>query len=255
MLGISVVAALAVAVHPGLADIGIPLGVRGYRVGQVGERHVHDAAGVINRCFFSGSREGQHNVDLVRGALCARMGPRLRTGGIQHDERGALVIGVQRRMCSDIVALAELSVQPRNGRVPGNFRPKVFPGDPEMVPYICNLAVDEAHRQRGIARALMNVCESVARDVWGFPELYLHVDGRNDAALHLYQSLGYDPLPRWDVPEWKEQALGLVPNRYHRKVITLDPDYVPYQDPVEQEMEEEAAVAGRRQLGFAVPSP
>lgn len=151
---------------PGLADVGVPFGTRSYRAGQVCGHQVRAAAAVINRNFFAGSREGCHKVELIGNALRARMGTRLETGGIQLSERSSLVFGVSPERRSDIVAVAELSMQPRNGRVPGNFRPSYFSGSEPLVPYICNLAVDHAHRQRGIGRDLMAVCETIALDVW-----------------------------------------------------------------------------------------
>lgn len=233
---------------PALADIGVPLGVRGYHVGQVGANEALAASTVISSCFFDGAREGPHRVELINNALRARMGPRLKYGGIQRDDRGSLVIGVTpvEHQPTDLVAVAELSIQPRNGRVPGNFRPKAFPAGETFVPYICNLAVQQEHRQRGIARALMQVCEVIASEVWGDGELYLHVDGRNSAALGLYKSLGYEALPHWDVPHWKEETLGLVPNRYHRKVISTDPSYAPHDDGVDLSTWQQPT------LGFAI---
>jgi hypothetical protein len=89
--------------------------------------------------------------------------------------------------------------------------------------------------------------------VWCCPEIYLHLDARNCAAAGLYGSLGYEPLPHWDVPAWKEEELGLVPFRYHRKVLSLDPSYVPYSDEVECGAQEDRAL-GRAAptLGFVV---
>lgn len=234
----------------GLAEIGVPLGTRGYHVGMVCSHEVLAASGVINRCFFGGSREGPHKVSLIGNALRARMGKRLDTGGIQASERSSLVLGVVAERCHDIIAVAELSMQPRNGRVPGNFRPPYFSGTEPMVPYICNLAVDEPHRQRGIARDLMLVCETIALNVWGYGETFLHVDARNSAAAKLYQSLGYEPLAHWDEPLWKEKNLGLVPFRYHRKVISTCPNYVPYAD--ENDINAANRPVREPTLGFAV---
>lgn len=82
----------------------------------------------------------------------------------------------------------------------------------------------------------------------GFPEVYLH--SSTPAAGRLYAKLGYEPLPHWDEPRWKEENLGLVPFRYHRKVISTDPSYVPYAD--ETDVCAASAPAREPTLGFAV---
>jgi ribosomal protein S18 acetylase RimI-like enzyme len=240
---------LLAALVPALAEIGVPLPTRGYRVGQIGPHEVLQSAGVINRCFFAGSREGPHRTELIGNGLAARMGSRLERGGIQCHERDSLVLGVvPADGCEQIVAIAELSMQPRNGQVPSTFRPTVFPGNEPMVPYLCNLAVDLDHRNQGLARSIMGVCEEVTRTVWGFGEIFLHVDERNRAAARLYASLGYEPLPHWDAPAWKEENLGLVPFRYHRKIVSLDPEYRPYADSID------AAAERHREAGLPAPT-
>lgn len=216
-----------------LSQIGFSLGVKGYRVGQIGPAEMGPAARVIHSCFFKNVHHAHEQPANIGTALRARIG---RRRGLQMDEDCSLVLGIspeallRHEVC--IVAVAELSIQPRNGRIPGNFRPPAAlrTQDKPLVPYICNVAVDERHRRQGLARALMVVCENIARDVWGCDELYLHVDQRNTAAVRLYRDLGYEPLPQWDIPSWKEDSLGLVPNRYHRKLISSNPLYVPLAD-------------------------
>lgn len=250
---VAVLAGLMSALLPSVVQIDFPLRARGYSVGQIERGDVFAAAAVINRCFFAGSREGPHRTELISNALRARAATRLDVGGIAYDERSSLVLAVTPDFgAPEIVAMAELSMQPRNGQVPGNFRPHVFPGNEPMVPYICNLAVDADHRHRGLARSVMAVCEEITRSVWGFGEIFLHVDERNAGAAQLYASLGYQPLPHWDQPLWKEANLGLAPFRYHRKIVSADPAYVPIADCVEAA----AASRGPREppvFGFAVP--
>lgn len=247
-------AGLVSTLLPAVVQLDYPLRTRGYLVGQIESADVFEAAAVINRCFFAGSREGPHRTDLISNALRARAAARLDVGGIAYDERSSLVLAVTPDVGAPaIVAMAELSMQPRNGQVPGNFRPLVFPGNEPMVPYICNLAVDANHRHRGLARSVMAVCEEITRAVWGYGEIFLHVDERNAGAAQLYASLGYEPLPHWDQPLWKEANLGLAPFRYHRKIISADSAYTPIADCAE------AAAASREPreapvFGFAVPS-
>jgi ribosomal protein S18 acetylase RimI-like enzyme len=56
--------------------------------------------------------------------------------------------------------------------------------------YIANLAVNPTSRRQGIAKKLLEQCETVALQ-WGYSTLYLHVAIDNPAAICLYQQLGY----------------------------------------------------------------
>ena len=56
--------------------------------------------------------------------------------------------------------------------------------------YIANLAVDRAHRCRGIGRELLAACEPVIRK-WECDRAYLHVLEDNDRASRLYHRAGY----------------------------------------------------------------
>ena len=67
----------------------------------------------------------------------------------------------------------------------------VFPQARETV-YLMYLAVDEAFRGRGLARALIESCEKLARD-WGRSGLLLDVADDNPA-LALYERLGFERL-------------------------------------------------------------
>ena len=57
-------------------------------------------------------------------------------------------------------------------------------------PYISNLAVKNSYRRRGIARQLLEKCESIASG-WGYDVVQLHVLNQNDSAKQLYLSSGY----------------------------------------------------------------
>jgi len=67
----------------------------------------------------------------------------------------------------------------------------VFPQVLDTV-YLLYLAVDEAFRGRGVARALIRACEERARS-WGRSGLLLDV-AEDNPALRLYRRLGFDRL-------------------------------------------------------------
>ncbi len=55
--------------------------------------------------------------------------------------------------------------------------------------YIYDLAVDEAHRRRGIARELIRVLQKHARKIGAYV-IYVQADHGDAAAIQLYSSLG-----------------------------------------------------------------
>lgn len=55
----------------------------------------------------------------------------------------------------------------------------------------CTQAVLPAYRGQGLGKSLVRVCEGVARDVWGYDELYLHLDASDPTATTLYNHMGY----------------------------------------------------------------
>jgi ribosomal protein S18 acetylase RimI-like enzyme len=72
----------------------------------------------------------------------------------------------------------------------------------QLQPYLSSLCVDNAHRGKGLGRSLVRCVESIARESWGYSNLYLHVDAENKAAFDLYKSEGYQDVGlRWD-PFW-----------------------------------------------------
>lgn len=58
-------------------------------------------------------------------------------------------------------------------------------------PYICNLAVDNQWRKKGIGRALIKICEDTAKDGWKEDFLHLRVRRKNKNAIEFYKNLGY----------------------------------------------------------------
>jgi ribosomal protein S18 acetylase RimI-like enzyme len=61
--------------------------------------------------------------------------------------------------------------------------------------YVERLVVSHEHRQRGMARALLDAAESLARDS-GKETVGLHVSGGNLPALKLYETYGYEENSR-----------------------------------------------------------
>ena len=67
----------------------------------------------------------------------------------------------------------------------------VFPNASETV-HLLYLAVDQAFRGHGIARALLSECEKQAKD-WGRTALILDITDDNPV-LHIYQRFGFEKL-------------------------------------------------------------
>lgn len=74
-------------------------------------------------------------------------------------------------------------------------------------PYLCNLSVAPMGRRRGLGRYLCRLCESVARDLWGYDELYLHVQEENEAAQRLYEGMGYTQRRLLSAKQIKEENM------------------------------------------------
>ena len=140
----------------------------------------------------------------------------------------SLMLLLQDPETSQLVACAEISLRPTDGKLPGEFAvPALFllHGDAPIGAYVSNVAVSPAYRQRGLASELLRLCERLVRGVWSLPVLHLHVDMHNEAAVALYRSLGYEQLPEYDdackLPDTQTSALRApVLNRYHRKMLS-----------------------------------
>jgi ribosomal protein S18 acetylase RimI-like enzyme/membrane protease YdiL (CAAX protease family) len=59
------------------------------------------------------------------------------------------------------------------------------------VAFIQSVAVAPAHRRKSVGTEMMAFCEAKARDTWATEEAWLAVAVGNDAALSLYDTLGY----------------------------------------------------------------
>lgn len=66
--------------------------------------------------------------------------------------------------------------------------------------YIYDLAVDEAHRRRGVATALIGRLQEIARDT-GAWVIFVQADHGDDPAIALYESLGErEEVLHFDIP-------------------------------------------------------
>lgn len=75
-----------------------------------------------------------------------------------------------------------------------------------QAPLMSNVAVGRKFRRRGVAEELVKKAEEVASD-WGYNELYLLVEKRNNPAVKLYSKAGYRRI-------WEDtQAKTLVPSQ------------------------------------------
>jgi ribosomal protein S18 acetylase RimI-like enzyme len=90
---------------------------------------------------------------------------------------------------------------------------------PKTTAYISNLAVSPQHRRLGIAKQLIQKCESIA-DQWQCRRLSLHVMENNLGAQNLYQTLGFI----YQEAEWSWRAwLWQKPRRLlWEKILTTE---------------------------------
>jgi GNAT superfamily N-acetyltransferase len=89
-----------------------------------------------------------------------------------------------RNAADEVIACAGVEVDDiRDGGLDGPIATRA--------PLMSNLAVSPKYRRRGLAEALVAAVEERARDEWGYDECYLYVERSNQAAVRLYQKLGY----------------------------------------------------------------
>lgn len=70
---------------------------------------------------------------------------------------------------------------------------ELLPPELELVCCLSNLSVGPRSRRLGVAMKLCTEAENMARDDWGFDQMYLKVEKDNEAARRLYENkLGYD---------------------------------------------------------------
>ncbi|CAE8616142.1 unnamed protein product, partial [Polarella glacialis] len=131
------------------------------------------------------------------GANAATPRPRIRRpvphGSTERPDVG-LVLALESTSAErqPFAGLVDLSLWPDDGRVraPG-ARSK--PGACSK-PYVLNLCIDPAYRRRGLARALMALCERVVRDVWVDSVMLLHVEDDKVPANTMYENMNYSPV-------------------------------------------------------------
>jgi len=166
---------------------------------------------------------------LTARGLEWRLGSRLQAPTPALALDSSLLLALTHVQTGEMVATAELSLRPRDGRLPAEFAvpPLFLLHSAGLAPYLCNLAVRRGFRRRRIARRLLSSCERLVSSEWQQSELYLHVDLLNQAAAALYRSEGYEPLPGFDrAAAASSIALPGRPralNRYHVKRLPPAP--------------------------------
>jgi ribosomal protein S18 acetylase RimI-like enzyme len=154
-----------------------------------------------------GARLQQPTSAVTSGVLGERLAASLET---------SLLVALHDAHAGGLVACAEVSLRPIDGRLPGEFAvPPLFQLHAGALgAYLSNLADLPSYRRRGLASHLLRVVEWVVRHEWRLHELYLHVDLRNEAAARLYAD--YTPLPQYD-DVCRPPNGGLAQHRYHRR--------------------------------------
>jgi ribosomal protein S18 acetylase RimI-like enzyme len=74
--------------------------------------------------------------------------------------------------------------------VPDSALPPPFPSSKPYRSYLANVAVAPEARRSGVATAIIRYSERLTK-LWGFDEMWLHVNIDNPGARALYEGLGY----------------------------------------------------------------
>ena len=85
----------------------------------------------------------------------------------------------------ELIASATLQVC-----VPDSALPPPFPSSKPYRSYLANVAVAPEARRSGVATAIIRTSERLTK-LWGFDEMWLHVNIDNPGARALYEGLGY----------------------------------------------------------------
>lgn len=225
-----------------LADrVGLPAGLR---VGTIEPRDIPDCITLLLECFYKDTltlAEADFTeeemlklrpaLQVVNGAFTfynrlgltqttrLRLGRRLLSGGTGKMEPAcSLVLAAHEADGGRMIGVAELFTQPLDGKLPGDLRMPSLPWvkrEPECA-YMSNLCVSASWRGRGVAKAMLRICEATAK-AWGFDELYLHTATENETLLAMYEGWQYEQLPEFDQPGWVLATSGREAMRFHRR--------------------------------------
>ncbi|CAM9661688.1 unnamed protein product [Chrysoparadoxa australica] len=154
----------------------------------------------------------------------SRLGKRMANPSLRASKH-ALMLAVMEPSSGRALAVVELEMRRPNGKVPGNFPIENMlrwsnEVDAGWQPYLCNLAVAEDVRGKGLGKQLTRLAENIVKNIWGYQQLFLHVDLRAPAPSSLYKSLGYKDLPDFDSPGWVRDILGMPEIRYQVKQLS-----------------------------------
>lgn len=169
------------------------------------------------------SRTKDRNLDISRPVLTGES----REEKLKEAERSSLILVLGKPQAGsdwhvDVIASVELRLQPTDAKIPFSFPGldraerglakilKISDNKArDLQPYLSNLCVSESYRRKSLGKSLVRCVEDIAKDVWDFEKMYLHVDLDNTAALKLYENEGYrDVGKRWR-PFWAGKAADI----------------------------------------------
>ena len=159
---------------------------------------------------------------LTAGLRC---GKRLKAPSARDAPQNgdALMVCAHRPDSGEVLGVVEISIEPRDGRVPSDLRPVDPPwAKRPRVAYVSNLAVAPVERKRGLGSRLLRAAEDLASR-WGYEEVYLHAAANNTGLLQFYARQEYRQLPEFDAPGWVLAIAGREQTRYHYRVLDSSP--------------------------------
>jgi len=135
----------------------------------------------------------------------------------------SLMVCAHRPSSGEVVGVVEISIEPRDGRVPSDIRPLEPPWSKRpRVAYVSNLAVAPGERKWGLGSRLLRAAEGLAAH-WGYEEVYLHAAANDTGLLQFYAGQEYRQLPEFDAPGWVLASAGREQTRYHYRVLDSSP--------------------------------
>lgn len=100
-------------------------------------------------------------------------------------KRQFMCLAVEERSSRRVVASCILSLA-----APDALLPAPFPTSKPWRLYCSNMAVDPDHQRKRLAAALLRKCQQIGA-LWGYPDMWLHVDIINERAQKLYKGAGF----------------------------------------------------------------